>query len=598
MAESVESHRLTDAECLERFTSGGDEAAFEVLLWRHGPMVLQVCRRLLRQEHDAADAFQATFLTLVRKGKAIGKPEAVASWLYKVAYRVALRARAQSARRTQFEQLGLAEHECVADPIEQDLSAVLDLEINRLPARYRVPFVLCYLQGKTNREAAQELDCPEGTVAYRLSWARRRLRDRLTRRGLAVACTGLSLASLTSARAADHSFRVLVDSTLRGLLSLRVNGAPGVSRRALLLSTEVMRMMRLASWKNVAAVLAVLLVLAGGSGLLTGAWLKAEPRSDSPLLHSRFDFPAEALPAEAPREQAVHRAIAKAQAYLKKNQRPVGDWQSTLPPNYREGVTSLVLHGLLESGLDPQDAAVRKGIELLLTIRSEQTYVVALQTLVFCRADPRKYLLPIQKNVDWLLAARVYKQEVFIGWTYGAKGSLADNSNTQYAVRALDAAAQASAKIDRQLWTEIQTFYRRNQAADGGWSYTNDSRVPSSLTMTCAGVSGLLRSGKRLNNKTPDPAVARGMMRLGDESLYGSMQFFRLHDLALVGRLAGKESFTGSKNRPLDWQREGVDFLLSKQKENGSWTDAAGEAQMGGPLISTSLALLFLGKGS
>src|SRR5438270_5633728 len=99
--------RLTDAELLARFAAGRDEAAFEVLLWRHGPMVLGVCRRLLGSDADAEDAFQATFLALVRKAASIGKREALAAWLYKVAYRVALRVRAGTARRAWQELPGV-----------------------------------------------------------------------------------------------------------------------------------------------------------------------------------------------------------------------------------------------------------------------------------------------------------------------------------------------------------------------------------------------------------------------------------------------------------------------------------------------------------
>jgi RNA polymerase sigma factor (sigma-70 family) len=193
-----------DAALLERFLESRDDLAFEVLLWRHGPMVLGVCRRVLHHAQDVEDAFQATFLALVQKGGSIGRRESVASWLYKVAYRVALRARAAAAKRARREHpvYDARAAEPADEVLRNDLRSVLDEEVNRLPARYRVPFVLCYLQGKTHQQAARELGCPPGTVSYRLAWARQRLRVRLTRRGLALPAGGFAaLLSQTTASA-------------------------------------------------------------------------------------------------------------------------------------------------------------------------------------------------------------------------------------------------------------------------------------------------------------------------------------------------------------------------------------------------------------
>src|SRR5579875_2249448 len=143
---------LSDTQLLERWVQQRDEAAFEVLLWRHGPMVLSVCRRLLRESHDVEDAFQAAFLTLVHKGASIRRPEALAAWLYRVAYRIALRLRRESAERTQREQAGvetLASME-TDESSRGDLRAVLDEELDALPERYRQAIVLCHMQGKTH----------------------------------------------------------------------------------------------------------------------------------------------------------------------------------------------------------------------------------------------------------------------------------------------------------------------------------------------------------------------------------------------------------------------------------------------------------------
>src|SRR5438128_2019417 len=144
----------SDAYLLERWALQRDEAAFELLLRRHGAMVFGVCRRLLARRQDAEDAFQATFLVLVAKARSIGKRGSVASWLYKIALRVAWRAR---ARDTRVACSALSERDLPAPPqadgpLWRDVRRVLDEEIHRLPERYRVVFVLSQLEGKTNEE--------------------------------------------------------------------------------------------------------------------------------------------------------------------------------------------------------------------------------------------------------------------------------------------------------------------------------------------------------------------------------------------------------------------------------------------------------------
>ena len=185
----------TDASLLERFVAGRDEAAFELLLWRHGPMVLGLCRRMLRCEQDAEDAFQTAFLLLSRKAASVRRGEAVAGWLYRTAYRIALRVRQTARFRPVAIPPGSDPVASPSDPdiIWRDLRPVLDDEIQRLPAKYRLPIILCYFQGRTHAEAALELGCPKGTVSVRLQRGRELLRGRLTRRGLALSAASLAL---------------------------------------------------------------------------------------------------------------------------------------------------------------------------------------------------------------------------------------------------------------------------------------------------------------------------------------------------------------------------------------------------------------------
>ena len=178
---------LGDGQLLERYLTRQDEDAFEALVDLHGPMVLGLCRRMLRDPRDIEDAFQATFLVLVRKAPAIRDRNLLSSWLYGVAFRVARRARARTLRRRDRET-SVGELEVAAEPEATgtaEFDPMLDQELSRLPERYRVPLVLCYLRGRTHDQAAAELRCPVGTVRSRLARGRDLLRKRLTSRGFA-----------------------------------------------------------------------------------------------------------------------------------------------------------------------------------------------------------------------------------------------------------------------------------------------------------------------------------------------------------------------------------------------------------------------------
>jgi RNA polymerase sigma factor (sigma-70 family) len=183
---------VPDAELLRRFAEGRDQAAFELLVWRHGGMVLGVCRRVLRAGHAAEDAFQAAFPVLARKAGSVRAGASVAGWLHRVARRVALRAAKQRATRRQRETALVADPpaRASAEP-DAELRALLDAEIDRLPERFRLPVVLCYLDGRTTEDAARLLGVPRGTVLSRLATARQRLAARLTRRVVTLPASGL-----------------------------------------------------------------------------------------------------------------------------------------------------------------------------------------------------------------------------------------------------------------------------------------------------------------------------------------------------------------------------------------------------------------------
>jgi len=181
-----EDRSITDSQLLDEFLRARDEGAFEELVRRHGPMVLGVCRRVLVNADDADDAFQATFLVLVRKASSIIKRDTVANWLYGVALRTAQKARVLAARRRHKERM-MARPEAIREDVGRDWRPLFDKELNGLPAKYREPILLCDVEGHTRKQAAKLLRCPEGTVSVRLSRGRQMLAQRLTQRGWTVA---------------------------------------------------------------------------------------------------------------------------------------------------------------------------------------------------------------------------------------------------------------------------------------------------------------------------------------------------------------------------------------------------------------------------
>jgi RNA polymerase sigma factor (sigma-70 family) len=282
-----------DRPLLERFTADGDTTAFAALVRRHGPMVLGVCRRVLRDPDAADDAFQATFLLLVRKARSLRRPDALGPWLYRVARRTALKTRTLLASRRARERPLVDRPVAPADDLVwRDLRPVLDDLIARLPAKERGPVVLCDLEGLTQAEAARQLGCPPGTVATRLTRARQRLRARLVSRGIAPAA-GVLAAGLAPESLAEAVPAVLVRATVKAVGG-EVPGGVAVIVKGVI---GAMLMERIK---------VVLLVTAGfgaagsGAGVVTYRALAQEPGAKSetapPVPASRAETARESVP--------------------------------------------------------------------------------------------------------------------------------------------------------------------------------------------------------------------------------------------------------------------------------------------------------------
>jgi RNA polymerase sigma factor (sigma-70 family) len=262
---------FSDGQLLEGFVTRRDQDAFAALVRRHGPLVWGLCRRILSRAEDAEDAFQATFLVLARRAGSIAKRESVGSWLHGVAHRVAVRAkRAEARRRTAERQRPVAPPpDALQEVVWRDLRRTLDEEVLRLPARCRVPFVLCYLEGKTNEEAACLLGCPKGTVLSRLAHARELLRARLARRGLVLSAGLLAtMLPLNAAPAAVPAALIAATARTAATAGAGPSAAGIVSAHAAALMEGVLRTMFLTKVKNTAVLLLTLAVVGTGAGML------------------------------------------------------------------------------------------------------------------------------------------------------------------------------------------------------------------------------------------------------------------------------------------------------------------------------------------
>ncbi len=310
----------------------------------------------------------------------------------------------------------------------------------------------------------------------------------------------------------------------------------------------------------------------------------------------------------------VKNAIDRGVRYLKENQRPDGRWLESFESRLG-GCTALATLALLNAGVPVDEDHVKRGLSYLRGLESTNTYVRALQNLVFVEGAQVEDLARIRANVQWLLEARNFDNGKLTGWGYTMRevGGSSDNSNTQYALLGLWAGKQAGVKIEREIWESIREFYLRTQEVNGGWAYSVQRPLGGPrLTMTTAGLSGLLISGMELNTGREKigldgKAVGCGIYEENkplakalhwidthfsakDSGDPLNVLYYNLYGLERAGRLTGQRFFGDH-----DWYREGCQFLVGEQRENGSWHSTQLLEQ--GNVVPTSFALLFLSKG-
>jgi RNA polymerase sigma factor (sigma-70 family) len=318
----ISAAALSDGELLERFLTNRDETAVEVLVRRYGRLVLGVCRRVLHNDHTAEDAFQATFLILMRRAPSLDRDRPLGSFLYTVAYRVALRARANEQRRQRCEELAARHRSQTAaqTTTPSDLVVALEEELHRLPEKHRAALVLCYLEGKTNEQAAHLLGCPRGSMAARLDQAREGLREVLAQRGFVAPAAALAAALASVAQAAVPL--PLVDSTVRAVLWVArgdASGATAVSAGALALARRTIRATVLSRIKVAGALLLAVAMLATGATMLLQAGPQAGP------LAEQQTRPAESREAASDQRGNAVQSYNQAFIALRRGFKPVGE---------------------------------------------------------------------------------------------------------------------------------------------------------------------------------------------------------------------------------------------------------------------------------
>jgi RNA polymerase sigma factor (sigma-70 family) len=338
-----------DGQLLGRFLGHRDQAAFTAIVRRHGAMVWGVCARRLGETPDAEDAFQATFLVLVRKAPALRGPGSLGPWLYGVANRTALKAEGRNARRMAREKTlpncaaGELGGEAGPEHPWGELRPVLDEELGRLPEKYRRPLVLCYLQGLSNEDAARVLGCPKGTVFSRLSRARDLLRRRLARRGVGV--SGAALVTVLTANAATKAApEALIAVTAGGLIFKAGTAGFAVPPHLEDLVEGVLRSMSLNKVKMVLGVLLALGIAGSGVGWITHL---AQAGAGAPQQAARNEAegkPAPVVPAAAPVRPPVDNAKPAAPEPLIKEE------QAARLRKWRDGLTKPIKFCEIDDG--------------------------------------------------------------------------------------------------------------------------------------------------------------------------------------------------------------------------------------------------------
>jgi RNA polymerase sigma factor (sigma-70 family) len=622
LGASCDGDDHSDRQLLEGFVRQRDETAFALLLSRHGPMVLGVCRRILRQPQDVEDAFQATFLVLVRQAQTVRRQASLASWLYGVALRTAQRARLDAVRRTLREERAAAPSavEGSNEPDWRDLRAALDEEIARLPEKYRAPLILCHLEGHTNAQISRRLHVPLGSLSKRLAQARGLLRGQLLRRG--VTLSGAALVTVLAGQVS--AVPPLLARTTTGTVLLALAGAGGVPPSVAALAAGVARTLA-------AAPLRIALQSVVAVGLLIGLGLAARPadpnpqsavtaaplagpqqfvrqeeptaRQEEPLLARQEEPPAqvEAPDAQGPRQRLLRlrggdakseTAVAAGLLWIAKQQAVDGHWSLDALGGQKNDIagTALALLPLLGAGHthkagDPFARNVDRGLQFLLSKQKQDgdfgggMYAQALASSVLFRAyaltgDP-KLAAPAQAALRYIIKA----QHEAGGWRY-QPNQPGDLSVSAWFIEALHDARSAGLPVPQRMLMNAAGFVQSCRRGEGYGYIPQGNATP---TMSAAGLLCRLRLGGAANETLREEA--RLLTKRTPED-YRSVFYYCWAAQVLLHE-------TGEERDK--WNVRVRNGLVARQEEDGGWSvkdDPLGNA--GGRLMVTSLTLLTL----
>jgi RNA polymerase sigma-70 factor (ECF subfamily) len=629
---------LSDAVLLERFVQQGDEQAFATLLHRHAPMVWRVCRRRLRDAQTAEDAFQATFLVLARKAASVRNHEAVAAWLHGVAYRLSGKAR----RGRDYRELtgSGVEAQTEADPLEnltlRELREVIDEELQALAEQHRGPLVLCYLEGKTRDEAAQQLGLPLGTLKSRLEKGRELLRRRLLRRGLIMpASLGVLVLSAQAASAGVPA--ALVPMTRQAALAF----AAGRSATMFATSTALRLAQGALPSKGAALKLTAALILVGVLGGGVGVFSNSnsnQAAAEPPLQQTAVEALAQRGPQPPPKPeekasepkavpalgkdvekpptwkdmQKLRRRLSRpgderrfeaaeaALAWIVKQQADDGHWSidNAIDKQQLAG-TGFALQSLLNAGHthtaadDPYARNIKRGLGYLLEKQGKDgnlgapLYTHAVATMALCRAlaltrDPA-LKGPATSAVDYIVKA----QHEGGGWRY-APQSPGDLSATGYVVAALHEARAAGIAVPKNTLDGAFGFLGSCGDLKNGYAYLPQGGGVKPTTTAIGRLAHYRLKG------IDDPDL-RGARLLEKSPATKEMTLYPLAWVAPLVHAVG-----GEPGR--DWLNKGIAGLIDQQDQGktnaglkGSWDPQQGGSYCtGSRLMTTSLAVQVL----
>jgi RNA polymerase sigma factor (sigma-70 family) len=552
---------------------------------------MNVCRRILRHAQDAEDAFQATFLVLAKKAGSLRWHDSVGCWLYGVATRLALRARADGNRRRTREREAASvppagESNC------SELCRILDDEMDRLPDKSRLPLVLCYLEGKTRDQAALQLGWSLRTLERRLEQGRELLRTRLLRRGVTMSAVLLS-AALTNHQAQAAITPALALATARAAVHFSI-GSGGVPAAVAALANQGLKAMFMTKVKIAAALMLTALAMVAGAAALPPAEARKEPAAAD----EKPAEPERPLPAS---DRQIASAITSGLAWIAKQQQADGHW--SLDGSFKNDIagTAFGLMPLLRSPDAfkrdyPYAKNIDRGLKYLLARQAADgsldpnVYANALAGLALCEAygnssDP---LLkkPAQRAVDYIVSA----QSQSGAWGYTAGSPRGDTSITGWNVQALKSAQMAGLTVPKRTLEKVYTYLDSAHTPDGGYSYIA-AAGNSTPTMTASGVFSRQCLGWGPEKKE----LAKGVELLKKQAVPNAIiSIYHYYYVTQVMNSIGADSWR--------WNRKMQDPLVAQQDQGkdraewkGSWYSAKdGIGQAGGRLMITSLSLLVL----